>query len=624
MSQFLPQEKIAEIHQASGIINIISEYVTLKNVGKNYVGLCPFHNEKTPSFTVNPEKKYYKCFGCGEAGTVFTFLMKLNGAKFIDIAKLLAEKANIDLPDGLNGRETKDENKVLYTINNHFTNYYNKVLMTNDSAKHVRKYLSDRSFNESTVKKFSIGYSFPSWDSSLREGAARMFKVDELEKTGIVLQKRKGSGHYDRFRGRLMFPIFSETGNVVGFGARTLDDSQVKYINSPESKIFNKRRILYGLNFAKDKIVKRNEAIVMEGYTDVVMAYQCGIDWAIGVMGTSLTYEHVKLLSRYCKRVVLVLDADEAGINSAEKSANLFIENGFDVIIVQLPEGCDPCEFFVSKGKEAFLHQLENGNNFFDFKLDIAKLRGELKTVSGKAKVFNEIIATAMKIPDILKQEVQIKEIAEKIKIDESRVRMQLKNLKDKTKKADFSKMEKRDRHDRTCLSDSRKLNASDLMEMNLIGLMISDNKFIPLVKCDIGLENFLNESLQCIVKATFDIFDNTGSVSSDELFSVLDTSTHQTLVDIMSAEQLFNSSANVFEGCKQYLNRRLSKFAIKKTKNQTMNFGNEKDSKVKSEEKEDLNELLDRFHKENKRLQSFKGDQKKMGGLKRRPNTFA
>ena len=615
MSQFLPQEKIAEIHQASDIINIISEYVTLKNVGKNYIGLCPFHNEKTPSFTVNPEKKYYKCFGCGEGGTIFTFLMKLNGAKFIDTAKLLAEKANIDLPNGLNNREAKDENGVLHTINNHFANYYNKVLMTNDSAKHVRKYLSDRCFNESAIKKFSIGYSFPLWDSSLREGTARMFKVDELAKAGIVLQKRKGSGCYDRFRGRLMFPIFSETGNVVGFGARTLDDSQAKYINSPESRIFNKRRILYGLNFAKDKIVKRNEAIIMEGYTDVIMAYQCGIDWAIGVMGTSLTGEHVKLISRYCRRVVLVLDADKAGINSAVKSANLFIENGFDVIIVQLPEERDPCEFLISNGKEAFLHQLENGNNFFDFKLDIAKASGELKTVSGKAKVFNEIIATAMKIPDILKQEVQIKEIAERIKIDESIVRMQLKNLKEKIKTTDFHKTEKHESYDRASLSDLQKSNASDIMEMNLIGLMISDNKFIPLVRNDIGLDNFLNESLQCIVKAVFDIFDNTGGVTSADLFSALDNSKHQTLVDIMSAEQLYKSSTNIFEGCKQYLNRRLSKFVIKKTKNQTMDFANEGDGEVKEDEKENLNALLDRFHKENKRLQSFKGDQKRVGG---------
>ncbi|MGR3317025.1 MAG: DNA primase [Candidatus Anammoxibacter sp.] len=614
MSQHLPQEKIEEIQQASDIINVISDYVVLKNVGKNHIGLCPFHNEKTPSFTVNPERQFYKCFGCGEAGTVFTFLMKHDGIKFPDAVRTLADRANIVLPKTINSGKTHDENNMLFTINNYFSKFYHKTLMSGNLAKHARKYITDRSIDEENIKKFAIGYSPSSWDSSLREGATQKFKTGDLENAGIVLQKKNGKGFYDRFRGRVMFPIFNEIGSCVGLGARTLEDSQPKYINSPESKVFSKRRILYGLNFAKDAIIEQNEIIIMEGYTDVIMAHQYGIDWAVGVMGTSLTHEHVKLINRYCKQVVLVLDPDEAGIKSADKSANLLIEEGLDVKIVQLPEGCDPCAFLISKGKEAFIKQLKNADDFFGFKLRIARLRGNLKTVSDKAKVFNEIIITAMKIPDILKQNIQIKEIAEYINIDEAEVRKHLDQLKEKESKNPYSPRRDQYQHARNIDTLHLKKKASYQVEINLIRLMISDNKFIPLVRSNIGIEYLENKELLSIVETIFETYDSSGSVTEARLFSILaDTELHQTLVEITCSEPLYENSENVFKGCKQYFNRRLSRHEIRKTKEQTK----ELESELKANDREGLNLLLEKFHKENKRLQSFKEGKRRMSGSK-------
>ncbi|MGR3221431.1 MAG: DNA primase [Candidatus Anammoxibacter sp.] len=612
MSQHLPQEKIEEIQQASDIINVISDYVVLKNVGKNHIGLCPFHNEKTPSFTVNPERQFYKCFGCGEAGTVFTFLMKHNGIKFPDAVRSLAERASIVLPKTINRDETRDENRVLYTINDYFSKFYYKTLKTASFAEHARKYITDRGISEENIKKFTIGYSPPAWDTSLREAASQKFKTSDIENAGIVLQKKNGSGLYDRFRGRMMFPIFNETGNSVGFGARTLENEQPKYINSPESKVFSKRRILYGLNLAKDAILKRNEIIIMEGYTDVIMAHQHGIDWTVGVMGTSLTHEHSKLINRYCKSVVLVLDPDEAGNKSADKSANLLIEEGFDVKIVQLPEGSDPCTFLNSKGKGAFIKLLEDADDFFRFKLKIAKLRGDLKTVSGKAGVFNEIIITAIKIPDILKQNIQIKEIAEYIKIDLKEVKKHLDLLKGNEQKN--STFILKEEYKETTYIDplhKKKLRASYQAETNLIRLIISDNKYISLVRDNIGIERFEDKELRSITEEIFKVYDNSGSVSEAKLFYQLaDTDLHKTLVYITCSEPLNNNGEDVFKGCEQYFNRRLSRNEISKTKEKTRELENE----PKTNDSKDLNQLLEKFHKENKRLQSLKNSKKKVG----------
>lgn len=621
MSQFLPQEKLAEIQQASDIVRIISEYVLLRNVGKTHVGLCPFHNEKTPSFKVNSEKQFYKCFGCGESGSVFTFLMKHDGLKFPEAVRVLAEKANIDLPTSSGSTNANIEsNAALYNINSHFGKFYHEKLINSSLAVMVRKYVASRGINEHSLKLFGIGYSLSSWDAALIEAKTRGFNIDMLENAGIVLKKQKGTGSYDRFRNRLMFPIFDETSRIIGFGARTLDDSQPKYLNSPESKIFNKRKVLYGLNFAKNSISKKQEAIFLEGYTDVIMAHQYGIDWSVGVMGTSLTIDHIKLIKRYCNRVVLILDADAAGIKSADKSACLFIENGFDVRIVQLPEGNDPCDFLTSNGKDEFLKLIEEGGDFFDFKMKIARMNGQLASVSEKAKVFKDIISTAAKIPDDLKRNVQIKDIADKIKIDESELRNYLqknKELKINTvtnqPKSRFIRQDSRDNVTRNRFSNLRSKSASYHMESELIRLMLFDNKFIPAIKVEIGLENFTYEVLRDICQMVFKVYETNGSVVDKELFAnFTDSKLHEALADISSVDPLYDDTDNVFEDCKQYIKKRSNKADIKKAKDRTINLDMQMSGEDNVANDDEMNTLLKEFHKKNKEFQFNKLDAKK------------
>lgn len=618
MSQLFPQEKLAEIQQASDIVSVISQYVTLKKIGKSHKGLCPFHGEKTPSFTVNAERRCYKCFGCGESGTVFTFLMKHDGLTFPDAVKELAHRAGIALPEVGRNKQINDENELLYKINDHFTKFYHDKLINCNSAEAVRRYCSGRGINRETVKRFSIGFAPNGWDAALNEGRRMGFDVRAMEDAGIVLARKKGGGHYDRFRGRLMFPILDVSGRVVGFGARTLEDSDVKYVNSPESRIFNKRRILYGLNIARGAITGKNEAIVMEGYTDVVMAHKHGIDYSVGVMGTSLTLDHVKLIKRYCKRVVLVLDADTAGIKSAGKSAGIFIENGLDVRIAQLPEGSDPCEVLMSSGKESFLTQLESADSFFDFRLKIAEMRNELDTVAGKAEVFREIITAAIKIPDIIKRNVQIKEIAGKTEIDEADIRRYLeRDGAVEQRRRVVSQKPPEDKIPANVAASVRgKRNASRHVEENLIRLMVSDDKFVPLVRNEIGLDNFLDETLRRIAAVVFEAYEKGSCVTEADLFAMLaGTGLDEVLADVINIDHGCEDNENVYAGCRQYLNKRLSRIAIKTAREKTSQLDSEcRGGGSIDSEGEDINQLLERFHEENKRLQSFKRDPKKLG----------
>lgn len=615
MAQFLSQDKIAEIQQASEIFTVISEHVALTQRGKNFVGLCPFHHEKTPSFIVNPAKQFYKCFGCGEAGTVFTFLMKLKGMRFTDTVRFLANRANIIIPQRYEEEKTEDEKTFLYDINSYFANFYHKNLLSLDNGHHTKRYILERGINRDSIDKFMIGYSPPSWDSLLREGDAQNFDIQTIEKVGLIIQRKNNSGFYDRFRNRLMFPIFNEFGDVAGFGARALEDSEAKYINSPESDIFSKKRILYGLNLAKNSIIKHQEAIIMEGYTDVIMAHQHGIDWSVGVMGTSLTSEHVKLLKRYCKEVILVLDGDSAGLKSADRCADLIIEEGLDLKLVCLPDRLDPCDFIVSKGKDHFIKQIEKADSFFDFKLKVAELSGNLSTISDRAEVFGKIVSTAIKIPDILKRNLQIKEIAERLKIGELELRRYVSRYSmKKTRLGRDNNILDNERLDIDAQKQIKKDNSQVLrskqgasfhVETEIVRLMLFNNKLIPIVRSNICLKRFLDNRLQSVVNNIFDIYDKKGHISEGDLFSkVAEPEVHEILAEIISRNVQYTNDKEILEECIHFINRRTDIEEIKKTRERAISIANElKNNNKYPGYEEELNILLDKFHTSNKHI---------------------
>jgi DNA primase len=345
----ISEETINEIKERAGIVAVVSEYVDLKSAGQNFKGLCPFHSEKTPSFTVSPSKGIFHCFGCGVGGNVFHFLMKFKGISFPDAVKLLGEKVGVPVESAYPGDErARNRTETLYRINSAASAFFEKYLYS-EGGVHALNYLLARRLSASILREFHIGYSPGVWDALLSHLYPRGFSVEDIEETGLIVKRKSGQGHYDRFRNRVMFPIFDNIGRCIGFGGRTLEADKPeipKYINSNENLLYHKGRFLFGFTNAQEAIRKEDGVIIVEGYVDVLRMHQEGLKNTIAPLGTALTEDQVSLISRYTKNVYLAFDSDEAGAKAAVRSATLMQKKGIDPSVVRLPAGRDPGDFF--------------------------------------------------------------------------------------------------------------------------------------------------------------------------------------------------------------------------------------------------------------------------------------
>ena len=364
MAIFIPEDKVLEIKNAADIVDIISEVVHLKKSGKNFLGLCPFHSEKTPSFSVSPEKQIFYCFGCGVGGNIFSFLMKHDGLAFPEAARTLARRYGVDIPNKSLTVEQKKritERESLLKINRHAMEYFYRALRS-ESGGNPLNYLKKRGFSQQIMDTFQIGYAPRGWDNLLNFFSKKGAPIALVEKSGLILPKKDKRGYYDRFRDRIIFPILDVNKAVIGFGGRVLDDSLPKYLNSPETPVYNKSRSLYGLYTARDKCRATNTIFIVEGYLDLISLHQHGIENSVATLGTALTPEHVRLLTRYASRIILVYDSDEAGIRSARRCVDIFWkehvdfsrgdvfqEEKADTHILVLPQEHDPDSFFGGK-----------------------------------------------------------------------------------------------------------------------------------------------------------------------------------------------------------------------------------------------------------------------------------
>jgi len=415
-------EKIDEVRSAVDIVDLIGSYVRLKRRGKNFVGLCPFHTEKTPSFNVSPERQMYHCFGCGAGGNAFTFVMEYEKVSFPEAVRTLAERAGVSLPqpyDAESGRVSESE--VLYEACSMAGRFFYHHLTETTEGQLALGYFHHRGFSDETIKRFGLGYSPNGWDILIRHAEKTGVSIETLEKAGLV-RKREDGTYYDYFRGRAMFPIFTPSGRVVGFGARKLreDDPLGKYINSPETLIYNKSRVLYGIYHAKDAIRAKDSAILVEGYADLITVYQAGVENVVASSGTALTAEQVQLLARYTKNIVIVYDADSAGSKAALRGVDLILENGLDVRVAQLPAGEDPDSFVKRNGAQAFNDVLERSISFVDFIARTYEQQGKFSTPEGQAEAVRSIVQTIARMTDELKRHFFIKQVAEKYKLYES------------------------------------------------------------------------------------------------------------------------------------------------------------------------------------------------------------
>jgi DNA primase len=419
----IPEDKIDEIRNATDIVELIGSVVSLKKRGKNYVGLCPFHHEKTPSFNVSPDRQMYHCFGCSVGGNVFTFMMQHEKVSFIEAVRVLAERAGISLPtyESEQAEQAAGEHEQLFHIMSLAGLFFYHQLTTTSEGEFALKYFHQRGFSDETIRKFGLGYSLQSWEGLLTHMKQQGIPESQLEKAGLV-RRRDDQNYYDYFRGRAMFPIFSPTGRVIAFGARKLydDDKLAKYVNSPETPIYSKSRVLYGLYNAREAVRREENAILVEGYADCISVFQAGILNVVASSGTALTHEQIQLIGRYTRNVTLVYDADSAGAQAMMRGVDLVIENGLDVRVAELPEGDDPDSFVKSKGADAFRQLIKNSISFIEFKARSFDRQGKLATPEGQAEATRSIVQTIAKIPDELRRNFFIKDVADRYRLYES------------------------------------------------------------------------------------------------------------------------------------------------------------------------------------------------------------
>ena len=439
----ISEEILEKIKSQNDIVDVISERVRLKKAGRNFTGLCPFHNEKTPSFSVSQEKQIYKCFGCGEAGNVISFVMKDKNLPFIEAVKYLANRANIPLKLG-NGEQSQSNRKkeLLYKVNVEAAKFFFSNLMNNQNAK---EYFLNRGIKEETIKKFGLGYANDSWNSLMFYLRKKGINDGLLEEAGLISVNKEKGRKYDRFRNRVMFPVFDYQGKVIGFGGRVLDDSKPKYLNSPETLVFQKGTNLYGLNFALKHNMSERYFVIVEGYMDLISLHQYGITNVVASLGTALTINQARLLKRYADKVVISYDADLAGQMATLRGLEILRTAGFDVRVLSIPQGKDPDEYVRSNGREAFLKLINNAEPLIDYRIKKAEEGIDFKN-SQSVILYSKRIMDIISDLDPIEKAVYLKKASENTGIKEQALYDILKIKMKDNRENDFRNNKEEDR----------------------------------------------------------------------------------------------------------------------------------------------------------------------------------
>jgi DNA primase len=422
----IPDEKVREVRERAPILEVISDYMSLRKSGANYQGLCPFHGEKSPSFNVNPARGIFHCFGCGAGGNVVTFVMRMEGMNFPTAVKFLAKRVGVDIPERPLTRDEKrkvDEQEQLYVINELAAQFYRRVLETDEAGAAGRSYLERRGVDAATSATYRMGFAPEGWDNLGKYLGRKGVAAEDAEKLGLLRKREGRDGYYDTFRNRLLFTISDLHGRAIGFGGRVMDDSLPKYINSPESPIYRKSEVLFGLDLAKKGMREQGSAIIVEGYFDHLALYRAGHTNVVATCGTALTPGHLKVLRRYAEKVYMLFDGDEAGRKATLRSMELFLEEGFPARVIEVPSGDDPDTFLRREGAAAFAPLLDAALPIFEFFYRGLIRTSDIRGVEGKVAFVNEVAPRLLKIADPLERELYEKEISRAVGIDQGMLR---------------------------------------------------------------------------------------------------------------------------------------------------------------------------------------------------------
>lgn len=568
---------LEEIRNRCDIVNIISEYVHLKPAGKGFRGLCPFHEEKTPSFMVSPEKQLFHCFGCGEGGNVYNFIMKYEKVSFFEAVKVLAKKSGVSLP------ANEEKENILYRkkerlskLNNLVANYYREGLFRTPQGGKILNYLKERGINDNTIEKYRLGYAPMGWDVLTNFLKEKSYSYEELIKSGLTKRSKTEGKFLDYFRDRIIFPIFDLPGRIVGFGGRVLDDSLPKYINSPETLIYNKGSNLYSLNFAKEDIRKKNSAIIVEGYTDVLITQQYGFNNVVASLGTALTIKQIELIKRFTDTVLIAYDADSAGNMATLRSLDLLVKSGLEVKVIDLPPSFDPADFLIKKEKKAFQNLIDSSLSLIDYKLKLLYSQNSIKTIEGKAKIIKGIMPTLSVMGDENELRAQIVKISEELKLAEEAIRIDLVKYKKGLKEFVPSFIN----------PDSEPGNVK--AEKILIGCMLEDEEIAQNILKKLKVEDFSVLLHRQIVAVIIKILKDDKKIDSQKVIEYLDNDKAAKLISKILMEEIITLDEKIISGYIDTINN----FKLVQERKNLEEKAKMLDEKIKKSEKLEENDL--------------------------------
>ncbi len=526
---FYPESILDEVRNAINIVSLVSEYVALKKRGRNYVARCPFHTEKTPSFNVSEEKQIFMCFGCGLGGDIFKFVMQVEHITFPEAVQFLAERCHVVLPKYTapeaagGGTGTDTLRKTMAEA----AGFYHRLLLDSREGHSAATYLQDRGISTETIARFQLGYSPAGSDTLIQWMKNKEFTIQALEECGLAKRSEDGKRIYDTFRGRIMFPITDIRGRTIAFGGRAMGDHLPKYLNSPETRLYNKSRNLYGLSFSREAIKKSDCAVLVEGYMDFIIPFQNGVENLVASLGTSLTPQQVELLGRYTRDVIVSYDPDSAGVAATKKSLDIFLEGDFKVKVLQLPAGQDPDLFIRREGPEEYRKRIRESTSYLDFLLDAAiRSQNTLEDPKNKVHVINAVLPYLAKLPNAVERSDYVFRFARKMGIEDQQLLAEVKRAAQQK---------------RTQLAEAplASLGAMKFAEKRLLQLLLSNTDLQPQILPLCSKQDFAGLATERLFTALLDGISNNQLLTFEMLHLQFAGEAEQTILAQLQMEDI-------------------------------------------------------------------------------------
>ena len=544
----IADEKIQEIRDRVDIVEVVSGYLPLKRSGVNYQGLCPFHQEKTPSFNVNASRQIFHCFGCGVGGNVFSFLMRMDGLSFPDAVRRIGEKVGIEVeeeeasPAEIRRREARER---LARINEVAGSFYHQLLLDEDAGAPGRRYLRQRGYDGETVRAFQLGFAPGGWDTLAKYLMEKNFSAEDIRNTGLVRPGKQERGDYDLFRNRLLFPIHDLQGRMVAFGGRILDDSLPKYINSPETDVYHKGQVLYGLYQARDAIRHSGTVLVVEGYFDVLALHRAGFTNAVATCGTALTADHARLLKRYADKILLLFDEDAAGRQATFRAMDALLPSGIAVSVVAMPAGEDPDSLLKARGEEGLSSCLDVARPVLEVFID-DQLRINDDSVEGRARAANQVLERIRRLPEELERSLYLQRLAKRIGLNVVDLQSKLRNSLPAAPPVR--------RPERQLAAVYKPVTATGQVQKYLLRLMLVDERLRKRVREEGTAELFPDDQYRGLAEHLLASEDAEGQLPANLMGAELDEANQSLLASLVIQEDQgwADNPEKIFEDCRR------------------------------------------------------------------------